>query len=315
MKNVVIAVDDFDQTHRELILGRLKGLADIHFIPQSMNDDQFISEIRDVSVFVGWPKPELLKSTSIKLLQIGSSGWDRYENQNLRQQGIRLCNARGVYSVGVAECGIALMFALTRRFNDHFTDMTQGKFQRHEPYGEIEGSTACVVGVGEIGHTLAEKCKGLGMRVIGVGNAHQYDQMVFDNWYNRKSLADAVMDSDHLFITVSGKAENHHLINSEILDQMKTSACIYNLSRGTVIDQKTLIELLKQGKIKGAGLDVTDPEPPRADSELYKLPNVVLSGHSGGLSAGWKQRFIDLIVNNITNYFSGEPLINEIVDY
>ncbi len=307
----VIAVNDFNANHLKQIEEKIGHLINLSFVDQFLSDDDFLNHIKDAEIFVGWPRTDLLIKSSVRFLQIGSSGWDSYEKKGLKERGIRLCTAKGVYSIGVAEVGISMMFGLARNINQHFQDKAQGIFKRHEPYGEITGSTACVFGVGEIGATLAQKCFGLGMKVLGVDHYHR-DLGYVDQWFSLDELSKAVALADHFFITISGEASNQKLISRELLSQIKEGACLYNMSRGSTVDQAALIEFLKNGKLKGAGLDVTDPEPPLQDEEIYKLDNVILTGHSGGLSGGWKQRLIDLICTNIENYLEGEKLKNEL---
>jgi len=310
----VISINDFNETHQQQIRERIGHLAELKFIDQFIPETDFLEQIQDAEIVVGWPKAELINKTAVKLIQIGSSGWDAYENKGLEQKGIRLCNAKGVYSIGVAELAIGMMFALVRNFNQHWHDKAERRFQRHEPYGEITGSTACILGVGEIGSTLAQKCYGLGMKVLAVDHFSRDHRELNSvaKWYSLNELSEAIAQADHVFITMSGQSSNKNLINKEVLSQFKEGSYVYNMSRGSIIDQTALIESLKNGKLKGAGLDVTDPEPPELNDEIYSLDNVFLSGHSGGLSGGWKQRLIDLICNNSTNYIQGHKLINEL---
>jgi len=308
---VIIAINDFNKIHKQQIQKRIDHLVDLKFVDQFIPETDFLEQIQDAEIVAGWPKAELINKTSVKFVQIGSSGWDAYENKGLEQNGIRLCNAKGVYSIGVAEVAIGMMFALARNFSQHFQDKLNLKFERHEPYGEITGSTACILGVGDIGSTLAQRCYGLGMRVLAVDHYHR-DLFYVEKWFTLNELTEAITKADHVFITLSGESSNKKLISKEVLAQFKDGACVYNISRGSIIDQTALIESLKNGRLKGAGLDVTDPEPPELNDEIYALDNVCLSGHSGGLSGGWKQRLIDLICNNIINYIQGHKLINEL---
>jgi D-2-hydroxyacid dehydrogenase (NADP+) len=308
---VIVAINDFNEIHKQQIQECLGHLVDLKFVDQFIPETDFLEHMNDAEIVAGWPKAELINKTTVKLVQIGSSGWDAYENKGLEQNGIRLCNAKGIYSIGVAEVAIGMMFALTRNFNQHWQDKSEHKFQRHEPYGEIAGSTACILGLGEIGSTLAQKCHGLDMRVLAVDH-FQRDLNYIEKWYSPNELPEAVSLADHVFVTISGESSNKKLISRELLSKFKAGACFYNMSRGTTVDQAALIESLKNGKLNGAGLDVTDPEPPELNDEIYALDNVFLSGHSGGLSGGWKQRLIDLICTNVTNYIEKRKLINEL---
>ena len=168
MRQVLVAVDSFSEEQFGRVCQAVKEWAEVERIPQSSSPDEYRQKIRLKDIIVGWPRPEWVVGTNVRLLLIGSSGWDAYQNKGLEESGILLCSGRGVYTIGVAEHCIAMMFALTRRLQAHFQDKNDRIFRRLPPYQEVTGSTACIVGLGEIGTELARRCACLGMKVLGI---------------------------------------------------------------------------------------------------------------------------------------------------
>lgn len=309
-----MAVDDFTEDHLSRIRMGVQKWAVVETLPQSVPAAEYHARMQDKDAVVGWPVPELLHSTPVKLLQIGSSGWDNYEGKGLESRGIMVCTAKGVYSIGVAEHCLAMMLALTRRLQRHTLDKQQKVFCRHPPYGELTGVTACIVGLGQIGLELASRCKGIQMRVIGVAKEPLKTYPNIDRVFPLGALEPAVHEADHVFMTASGGITNRNLFSRQVLESIRSTAYFYNISRGSTVDEVALCQLLAQGRIAGAGLDVTAAEPLAADSPLWELgDSVLITGHSAGISANFPDRFCSLAVNNLVHFYRGEPLVNRVI--
>jgi phosphoglycerate dehydrogenase-like enzyme len=311
---ILVAVDDFADNQFDRICNAVQGWASVRRIPQSTPPEQYRAELQHAQIVVGWPDPRWLPGTNVRLVQIGSSGWDAYEGSELRDSGIAICSGRGIYSIGVAEHCIAMMLALARRLPLHIRDMQQRVFRRHAPYAEIAGTTACIVGPGSIGMELASRCNGLGMRVIAVARDDSKIIPPLEKIFAVGDLKLAVCQADHVFLTASGNRENQKLFTREVLEAFKPTTYFYNVSRGTTVDQAALCELLAQGRIAGAGLDVTLVEPLPEDSPLWNLgDNVLITGHSAGLSQGHPERFCALVIRNLCRFRDGETLENRVL--
>lgn len=320
MTPILLAVDEFSPEQNARLDAAVAGWGRITRLPMMSDADAWrraLTETR-AEVVVGWPPAEVIAQSGVRLLQIGSSGWDAYQGKGLAEAGVAVCNGRGVYSVGVAEHAVGMMMALVRRLPTHVHDKDQRLFRRHLPYAaEIAGTTAAVVGLGDIGTEVAKRCRGLGMRVVGVarrtGVTHAYaDEIRVAT--DADGLKTALADADHVFLVMPGSSENVGLISREVLESLKPTACLYNLSRGTTVDEVALGERLRDGQLGGAGLDVTTVEPLPADSPLWALgDHVLITGHSGGVSRGHPERFCQLIVRNLEAYAAGKPLENRVL--
>ena len=143
-------------------------------------------------------------------------------------------------------------------------------------------------------------------------------QTIRSEWVDKtvllNDLKTGVQQADHLFLTMPGSVENVNLFSREVLSVAKPTAYLYNLSRGTTVDEQTLFEFLRDGKLAGAGLDVTTVEPLSEDSPLWTLgDNVLITGHSAGLSVGHTERFCQLVIRNLTQYLNRQPLENHVL--
>jgi len=314
MQQILVAVDNFTDEQLCRIQKQVAEWAEFESISQSTDPILFRKKINTKDIVIGWPRPDWIVGTNVRLLQIGSSGWDAYQNKGLEGSGIKLCTGRGVFTTGVAEHCIAMMLALVRRLPAHFRDQQENLFRRLPPYGEVVGSTACIVGLGDIGIELAKRCKCMGMRVVGVVRDTTRQYLHADEVVHVTSIKEAIRVADHVFVTLTGGEENRNLFSREVLQSLSSEAYFYNVSRGTTVDEKALAELLAAGKIAGAGIDVTTVEPLPRDSVLWSLgDNVLITGHSAGFSKGFPERFCQLVVRNLSKFHQNEALENQVI--
>jgi phosphoglycerate dehydrogenase-like enzyme len=207
-----------------------------------------------------------------------------------------------------------MMLALVRRLPLHFRDKQERVFRRAHPYGEVAGSTACIVGLGDIGMAVAKICKALGMHVLGVVRNSNRQYVHTDKVYSISSLKEALEVADHVFVTVTGEEENRNLFSYEVLLCLRPDAYFYNVSRGMTVDESALSELLATGRIAGAGIDVTDIEPLPPASPLWSLgDNVLITGHSAGFSKSQPERFCQLVIRNLLNLHENKQLENQVI--
>jgi phosphoglycerate dehydrogenase-like enzyme len=314
IRRILVAVDDFTETHLARMRSAVEPWGAVETLPQSASSEAYSAAMRDQDAVVGWPDPDVLLASAVSFLQLGSSGWDSYQDRGLEQHGVAVCSGRGIYSASVAEHCLAMMFALTRRLPVHLRDQEQHVFRRRPPYPEVGGATACIVGLGHIGLELAWRCKGIGMHVIGVSKSLSGSYPSVDRVFGSHELKAAVHEGDHIFLTASAGAANRGFFSRDILASIRPVSYFYNISRGSNVDEEALYELLTEGRIAGAGLDVTATEPLPEESPLWKLgDNVLITGHSAGISVRYPDRFCALAINNLDRFYRGEPLMNRVI--
>ncbi|MBA7468738.1 Hydroxypyruvate reductase [subsurface metagenome] len=219
----------------------------------------------------------------LKVISRTGVGVDNIDVAAATEKGILVCNTPGVNSISVAEQALALMLSVAKQLKTMDKAVHEGnwKIRYASKAVDIEGKTLGLVGIGHIGSLLAQKCRlAFNMKVIA------YDPYVeqVEGVELCSSLDQLFSQSDFISIHVPYTEETHHLVDARLLGLMKPDSCLINTSRGPVVDEKALIEALKNKSIAGAGLDVFKKEPPSPDNPLFKFDNVITTPHSSALS-------------------------------
>ena len=317
MTRVLLACDGFDANLLRQIQQALDGWAKLIRISQDAPQNIFREHLLHSDVVVGWPDAQWLSETPVRVLQVGSSGFDAWLDYGLEKRpNFTFCSARGVYSVGIAEHCLAMMLAFCRQIPRHMQEKQQRMFRNTlwesntNIYGEIHGATACIVGLGHVGTQVARLCAGMGMRVIAVNLTNLSKSEFVEQIYPADRLLEAVAQADHVLLTCPGGAGTRHLIDRKVLTAMKKGSYLYNVARGSVVNESDLIEFLQNGHLAGAGLDVFATEPLPRENPLWNLENVIITPHVAGFAARYEERLCDLVVSNLLNIRDGKPLIN-----
>lgn len=311
--HVLIALDILGDRQLQRITEALNGWGTWEAISEGTPGEIYEKKLATSEVVVGWPRAEWILSSGVKFLQLPSAGYDPYVKKGLAHKSdLVVSNARGVYSIPVAEHCIAMMMALTRRIPEHVKDKLERKWNLQHPYHVVTGATACIVGLGDIGTELARRCLGLGMNVTGIRRSSHKTHELIKTIYPLEQLKDAVAEADHVFSILPGGPETQHLFKGEIFDAMRKGAYFYNVGRGNSVDEEALAERLRRGQLSGAGLDVFQQEPLHVNSPLWEFDNVLITPHAAGRADDEAERLCDLIVKNIRNYRTGQPLENVI---
>jgi phosphoglycerate dehydrogenase-like enzyme len=210
----------------------------------------------------------------------------------------------------MAEHVLGMMIALTRCFPRLLRAQTRREWRdqaTHREVGELQGQTVLIVGIGEIGRAVARRAAAFGMRVNGLRRrAGAPPPEGFDHVFGSEDLPTALAEADHVVLTLPNTPRSRGLFDAAAFAAMKPGAAIYNVGRGQVIDTAALIAALESGHLGGAGLDVTDPEPLPANSPLWDMENVLITGHTSGATPRYWERQADLIAENIRRIQRGD---------
>lgn len=286
------------------------------------NAQEHIKEIESMgheTVFMQWEKDELPcppeeiegvicnglflyhdieKFTNLRYIQLTSAGLDRVPLDYIREHGIEIHNARGVYSVPMAEftvCGVLNICKQSRFFMDN---QKAHKWEKNRNLLELFGKTVCIVGCGSVGTECAKRFKAFGCKIAGVDIAPRQDSN-YDRIVLFEGLDDALPSADVIVLTIPLTEETKHLINSDRLSLMKPTAILVNIARGAVVDTNALIEALQKGTLGGAVLDVFEDEPLGEESPLWDIDNVVVTPHCSFVGENNNSRLNGLIINNL----------------
>jgi phosphoglycerate dehydrogenase-like enzyme len=264
-----------------------------------------------------YASPEFLSAApNLVWLQAQSAGVDRY----MTLPGIRdadrivLTNLRGVHGPAIADHVFAMLLALTRDLPVHLAGRERGAWQRDgsnvlEPIA-LEGRTLLVVGLGGIGSEIARRGHGFGRRFTAPRRSDAPAPEFVERVVRSEQLLWLLPEADVVAIAVPLTPETHHLFDARAFAAMKRGAYLVNIARGQVVDTEALVAALRSGRVAGACLDVTDPEPLPGDHVLWSFPNVVITPHVAARAELTSERGWALFKENLRRFDAGEPLLN-----
>ena len=269
-----------------------------------------VEEIAEANAIIGSVSPKKLAAArKLELLQLTSAGADAYAATGIVDESVLLCNCAGAYGISVSEWMLAVTFSLIRHLDGYMKNQAAKKWESLGRVISIEDSTVLVLGLGDIGGRYAKAVKAMGAHVIGIRRTEKEKPEYLDEQYTIESLPSVIGRADIIAMVLPGGSQTDHLFDEKLFGLCKDGAYIINAGRGNAIDPAALKNALKSGKIAGAGLDVTEPEPLPADDELWTMNNVVITPHI----AGWfflEKTFdnvAEIASNNIAHWLKGEP--------
>jgi len=232
------------------------------------------------------------------------------QSPQLVESDVILTNTSGSHAIPISEHVLAIMLSLARGISRHIKNQVKHAWDRHGRVFELEGATIGLIGVGRIGEKIAEKAKGLNMRILGLRRHPERTAPYVSRMYGPEGLPDLLALSDWLVVAAALTPETKEMIGEAELKTMKPSAFIINIARGSLIVERALIDALQQGRISGAGLDVFENEPLPTDSPLWDMGNVIITPHASNFTPHKVKRQIAIFAENLQRHLNGQPLVN-----
>ncbi len=257
---------------------------------------------------------ELLESAgpSLKVVSNYAVGYDNIDVDACRERGVAVGNTPGVLTETTADLAFALLMAVARRLPESYDFVRDDRWQTWGPLlllgKDIHGATLGIIGFGRIGREMARRAKGFGMRTLYYDRVQAPAEVEAELDATFTRLDDLLAEADFVSLHTTLTDETRHLIDAGALARMKPGAILVNSSRGPVVDQAALADALRSGHLFGAGLDVTDPEPMRADDPLLSLPNCLVVPHIASASERTRDRMAEKAAANLIAGLSGKPL-------
>lgn len=270
----------------------------------------------EVALLAGDLDDRYLTAPRIGWIHCDHAGLNKSARPEIFDRGIALTGSAGRSGPALAQH--AFHFALALSY-DTAAGLRQQAEHRWAPpessrdRGCLWGKTLGVVGFGHTGRQMAALGAAFGMRVIAYrrSDGERPENVELMLSADRGDTLDPLIaQSDVIMLAIGLSDETHQLIGKRELGLMKPDALLINLARGGVVDQQAMIDALRDGRLGGAGLDVTEPEPLPADSDLWDLPNVMITPHHTLPMPDKTQRSIDVMITNRERYLKNEPMIN-----
>lgn len=237
------------------------------------------------------------KFTNLKYIQLTSAGFDRVPMEYVRAHEIVIYNARGVYSIPMAEFAIGGVLQLYKQAKVFAKNQMEHRWEKHRGLLELFGKTVCIVGCGSVGTECAKRFKAFGCEVIGVDKFIRKDEN-YEKMVDLEELETVLTDADVLVLTVPLTEETKYLMNDRTLSMMKEGAILVNIARGAVVEEQALVRALEE-KLGGAVLDVFEEEPVDKRSPLWDMEHVILTPHNSFVGEGNAKRLAEVILRNL----------------
>jgi phosphoglycerate dehydrogenase-like enzyme len=269
----------------------------------------------DVLLCSGLWRNELIPAAPrLAFIQSISAGTDQYSRDALGAAGIRVASAQGVNERAVAEHAIALILAVARQIPEARDNQTATKWRGmigdiSKREDELGGKTLVIAGLGRIGSRLATLAKAFDMRVIATRRDPSKGTGAADKVVGEDGLLGILPQADFVALTCPLTSDTENLIDATALAAMKPSAYLINVARGKVVNEPALVDALNQKRIAGAALDCVWEEPLPATSELWGVPNVLITPHTAGETRRYEDNVIDLLLENLERLWRGEAVL------
>jgi phosphoglycerate dehydrogenase-like enzyme len=281
-------------------------------------DEEFLAMLAEAEVLYDFPRVHVQDLTQVapelRWVQASMAGAGEVaKSAGLLETDVVVTTASGVYSGPLAEFVVMAMLQHAKHLDRLQRDKTE-KAWRQTYSDTLEGKTLCVVGMGNIGRAIAERVRPFGTRILGVKRTVRENDPArnhADELYGTDRLHGALGEADYVVVTLPGTPETHHLVDAGTIAAMKPGAYFANVGRGSVVDERSLVEALKRGHLSGAALDVFEAEPLPRESSLWGLENVIISPHATDMVPSIiNKRQTDLFCENLRRYLDEEPLVN-----
>lgn len=235
---------------------------------------------------------------NLRIIQLTSAGLDRVPLDYINEKEIQLSNARGVYSIPMAEWAILKILEIYKKSRIFYKNQDKHKWEKQRKLLELTDKTAAIIGYGSVGTEIAKRLKAFGVTVISV------DRQVREDDYVDESILiddlDAVLEkSDIIILTLPFTDETRHIINEDKINIMKDDAVLINVSRGGIVDETALIESLIEDRFLGIALDVFEEEPLN-ESPLWDFEKVIITPHNSFVSDKVKERLFEVMIENLS---------------
>ncbi len=242
---------------------------------------------------------DIEKFTSLKYIQLTSAGFDRVPIEYIKNKGIKIHNAKGVYSVPMSEfalCGVLDLYKQSRFFAEN---QKSHKWEKHRFLLELAEKTVAIIGCGSVGTECAKRFKSFDTCVLGV-DIKKTDAKYYDEFFPIENIKEALIKADIVVLTLPLTSDTKNLFGKEMFASFKENSILVNIARGPIVEEKELICALRGGKLMGAVLDVFCEEPLSENSELWDMENIIITPHNSFVGEGNKTRLFNTIKNNLT---------------
>ncbi|MDS0294605.1 D-2-hydroxyacid dehydrogenase [Halogeometricum luteum] len=265
--------------------------------------------LKRVPVATGFSIEEdaLEAAENLELFACVFAGTGHLPLEALDDRGVAVTNASGVHGPNIAEQVLGGILSFSRRFHVGWRQKQRNEWRSYPTY-ELQGSTVTVLGLGAIGQAVVDRLEPFGVDTIGVRYSPEKggptDEVV--GFEDESGFHDALARSDYVVVACPLTDTTRGILDADAFKTMDPETVLINVGRGPVVDTDALLDALRGNAVRGAALDVTDPEPLPDDHELWGFDNVLITPHNAGHTPEYWERMTDIIEENLERLESGE---------
>ena len=295
-------------------LQRIQLVSDDIQIVQPQDNETQLKEVVDTDVILGGSSRALFENAQqLKWVQVLGAGVDGVLFPEFVESDVILTSAKGFVGPHLADQTWALILGILRGIGRSVRERTwENRMSIRGETWELEGCTLGIVGLGGTGIEVSKRAQGFDMRVIAVDPEDVDPPPFVHEVWRMDRFYDLLEESDVVSICAPLTPETHGMFNDEAFQHMKSHALLINVTRGKIVDGPSLLRALNEGRIGGAGLDVTPEEPLPLDSPLWDMPRVIITPHAAGGSPIRLDRTIGLFCDNLERLMADKPLLSVI---
>ena len=309
----IVVTDGYTLIPGDLSWKEIEALGELKVYDRT-KPEEIVDRCRDANIIltnkVPFNEATIAELSKLKMIGVTATGYNIIDVQAAAKKGIVVCNVPAYGTASVAQHTIALLLELTNQVGKHATSVATGDWVRSAdfsyqlaPITELAGKTLGIVGWGNIGEQTARIAQALGMELLYYNPSKK--ENAFARWV---SLQELFAKADYVSLHCPLKPDNLCFVNHDIIQVMKSGACIINTSRGQLINEQHLADALNNGRIAGAALDVLSVEPPSPQNPLLTAKNCIITPHIAWISKEARQRVMATTVANVAGFLNSKPV-------
>ena len=301
------------EEHKRMLEEAAAGIPIEYTKPKLVNE----KVTKDATVIIGNVSHKYVQAAeNLKWVQLNSAGNYGFTKPGVLKPGAKLTNATGAYGLAISEHMLGALLMLIKNLNKYYDNQKQHLWHNEGRVSSIYGAKTLVVGLGDIGGEFAKKMNALGSKVTGIRRHATAVPEYLEAQYQLDKLDELLPEMDIVALTLPAYGATDGLFTKERMMKMKPGAILINVGRGTLVDNVALAELLNEGILGGALIDVTDPEPLPEDHPLWDAKNALITPHvSGGFQLPETlTRIVRIACENLVRFREGRELRN-LVDF
>ena len=279
------------------------------------DSDQLVDALKEADAVAAWSVPEeaIANAKRLKWIHRGAAGVEDLLTPTLAESDIILTNSSGVHASNMAEHVLACMLVFARRLPKLLALQQEHAWNGKRVIGvfELTGQSVMLAGLGDIGQAVAKRVRAFDMHTIGVRRHSSLPRPDhIETMLGMDRFHEALGNAHHVVNSLPFTPATARMFDEDAFAAMRPGTMFYNVGRGRTVDQDALIRALRSGRLGGAALDVTDPEPLPADSPLWDMDNVIITQHTAGRTPHMWDRVFRLIETNLERYNAGDRMVN-----